>query len=33
MKCQTDRGGFETLQESTGKAGISFPFFTNIFKF
>ena len=26
------QGGFEILQESTGRVGISFPFFPNIFE-
>ena len=30
MECQTDEGGFEILQESTARAGISFPLFPNI---
>ena len=32
MVCQTDGRGFEILQESTGRVGISFPFSPNIFQ-
>ena len=32
MECQADGGGFEILQEPTGRVGISFPFFPNIFQ-